>query len=139
YGAQWPDGTEVGDDGDVSAFYLPGESADEKPLLGAGEFVAAFREDPAVEATREFLASGLFHNIRMKTGPWATSHSEADPDNAKDDIMKLVVDSYQDENAEFRFDGSDQMPGHIGSKAFLEEMTEWIKGKSTKEALKAIE
>lgn len=139
YGAQWPDDTTVGDNGDVSAFYLPGNEAKDKPLLGAGEFVAAFRDAPEVEATREFLASDLFHNIRMKTGPWATAHRQADPENATDDVNQLVVESYQDEDAEFRFDASDQMPGHIGSKAFLDEMTEWVKGKSSKDALAAVE
>ena len=36
----------------------------------------------------------------------------------------------QDPNAVFRFDGSDLMPGAVGS-AFWKQMTDWITGKST--------
>ena len=39
----------------------------------------------------------------------------------------------------FGFDGSDQMPGAVGSGSFWKEMTAWITGKSTADALKSIE
>ena len=39
----------------------------------------------------------------------------------------------------FRFDGSDLMPGAVGAGAFWKEMTDWITGKSTKDALDNIE
>lgn len=139
YSAQWPDTVTVGPDADVFAFHLPGNSADETPLLGGGEYVAAFRDAPEVDAFRQYLASPLFANARMKTGPWASAHSGADPANAADPLMQMTVELFQDPEAEFRFDGSDLMPGDIGSKAFFEQMTDWIKGKSTKDALDAIE
>lgn len=139
YSAQWPDEVEVGPEGDVFAFHLPGNTADETPLLGGGEFVAAFRDAPEVDAFRQYLSSDLFANARMKTGPWASSHSGADAANATDPLMEMTVELFSDPEAEFRFDGSDLMPGDIGSKAFLEEMTEWIKGKSTEDALDAVE
>ncbi|GAA4900246.1 ABC transporter substrate-binding protein [Stackebrandtia albiflava] len=139
YSAQWPDGTEVGPEGDVFAFYLPGNTADDKPLLGGGEFVAAFREAEEVDAVRQYLASGLFANARMKTGAWASAHADADPANAADPMMQLTVELFHDEGAEFRFDASDLMPGHVGSDSFFDEMTQWINGKSTGDALDAIE
>ncbi|CAM3211675.1 ABC transporter substrate-binding protein [Stackebrandtia soli] len=139
YGAQWGEDVKVGPDGDVFAFFLPGNTAEEKPLLGGGEFVAAFSDAPEVDAFRTYLASGLFANARMKTGPWASAHSEADPANASDPLMKMVVELFGDENAEFRFDASDLMPGDIGSGAFFKEMTNWINGKSSEDALGAVE
>jgi alpha-glucoside transport system substrate-binding protein len=39
----------------------------------------------------------------------------------------------------FRFDGSDMMPGAVGAGSFWKEMTAWITGKSTKDALDNIE
>ena len=39
----------------------------------------------------------------------------------------------------FRFDGSDQMPGAVGAGSFWKEMTAWITGESTKDALDKIE
>lgn len=139
YSAQWPDGTEIGPNGDVYAFHLPGKAADEKPVLGGGEYVAAFREADEVDAVRTFLAGEVFANARMKTGPWASSHKGADPANAQDDLLKMSVELFQDEGAEFRYDGSDLMPGKIGSDAFLKEATKWVKGQSTEETLAEVE
>ena len=39
----------------------------------------------------------------------------------------------------FRFDGSDLMPGAVGSGTFWKGMTDWITGKSDKEVLDYIE
>ena len=52
YSTQWPEGTEVGPDGDVYAFYLPQMEGDERPTLVAGEFVAAFNDRPEVRPSR---------------------------------------------------------------------------------------
>ena len=41
--------------------------------------------------------------------------------------------------ADFRFDGSDLMPGEVGAGSFWREMVEWTNGKSADEALAAIE
>ena len=57
YAANWPEGTEVAEDGDVFAFYLPGQTEDEKPVLGGGEFTLAFSDEPAVQAFQTYLAS----------------------------------------------------------------------------------
>jgi len=43
YANEWPDGTKIGPDGDVYAFYLPTlDTTRARPILGAGEFVGAF-------------------------------------------------------------------------------------------------
>ena len=39
----------------------------------------------------------------------------------------------------FRFDGSDQMPGAVGSGSFWKEATAWITGESTTDMLNNIE
>ncbi|GLZ79731.1 alpha-glucoside ABC transporter substrate-binding protein [Actinorhabdospora filicis] len=140
YAAQWPQGTKVAEDGDVFAFYLPGDDAAKKPILGAGQFVTAFTDRPEVEAVRQYLASGVFFNERMKKGPFTTANKQADPNNATDPVIKLSMQLLRDDTATFRFDGSDLMPAEVGSAKFWKEMTAWIaEGKDTKATLAAIE
>ena len=51
-----PEGTEVAEDGDVFAFYLPPiDERSGKPVLGGGEFVAAFADRPEVQAFQTYL------------------------------------------------------------------------------------
>src|SRR5699024_3573170 len=54
YEAQWPEGTDVSPEGEAFAFYLPADTADESPLLVAGEFVGAFNDRDATEAFQAF-------------------------------------------------------------------------------------
>ena len=47
--------------------------------------------------------------------------------------------TFQDEGAVFRFDGSDQMPGAVGSNAYWAQATNWITGQDTKKTVDNIE
>lgn len=58
YAANWPEGTQIGPEGDVYAFYLPAKSAEgAQPVLGAGDFVAAFSDRPEVKALQTYLST----------------------------------------------------------------------------------
>jgi alpha-glucoside transport system substrate-binding protein len=143
YAANWPEGTNVAEDGDVFAFYLPTIS-DEfgKPVLGGGEFVAAFDDRPEVQAFQTYLSSDTWANEKAKATPgggWVSANTALDINNLASPIDKLSAETFQDPEAVFRFDGSDQMPGAVGAGSFWKEMTAWITGKSTKDALDSIE
>jgi alpha-glucoside transport system substrate-binding protein len=142
YAANWPAGTKVAEDGDVFAFYLPGETEDSKPVLGAGEFIAAFNERPEVKAFQEYLSTDTWANNKAKATPnggWVSANKGLDAANLVSPIDKLAAETFQDEKAVFRFDGSDQMPAAIGSNAFWKQATTWITGGSTKNAVDKIE
>jgi alpha-glucoside transport system substrate-binding protein len=139
YANQWPEGTEIAEDGDVFAFYFPGENADEKPVLGGGEFVAAFDDRPEVQAVQTYLSSAEYVNVKAKIGNWVSAHKGVELENVTDPISKLSVEILQDESAEFRFDASDLMPAAVGAGSFWQGMTAWINGKETKEILGDIE
>ena len=55
YAANWTEGTKVGPDGDVWAFYLPSVDASGKPVLTAGELTTAFADRPEVKAFQTYL------------------------------------------------------------------------------------
>jgi alpha-glucoside transport system substrate-binding protein len=143
YAANWPEGTNVAEDGDAFAFYLP-TTSDEfgKPVLGGGEFVAAFDDRPEVQAFQTYLSSDTWANEKAKATPgggWVSANTGLDINNLASPIDQLSAETFQDPEAVFRFDGSDQMPGAVGAGSFWKEMTAWITGKSTKDALDSIE
>ena len=132
YQANWttakPD-VKVAEDGDVFAFYLPGKTADAKPVLGGGEFAAAFRDAPEVKAFQAYLTSPEWSNNKAKATPnggWLSANSELDPANLTKPIDRLSFELLTDEKALFRFDGSDLMPGAVGAGTFWKGMTDWV-------------
>lgn len=141
YAANWPKGTDISENGDVFAFYLPPiDAAKGKPVLGAGEFVASFRDAPEVTAFRTYLSSPEWANIKAKlSSGWVTANKGADQANFANPIDKLSVQILQDPKTVFRFDGSDQMPAAVGSGTFWKGMTDWITGKSDAATLDFIE
>ncbi|MCD0445183.1 ABC transporter substrate-binding protein [Glycomyces sp. A-F 0318] len=128
YGAMWPEGTNVAEDGDVFAFQFPETNEGDKTMLVGGEFVAAFSDSEATEATRQYLASEVYHNARLQTGPWSTAHQGVDPNNATTPINVLATQILTDPSVTVRFDGSDLMPGEVGASSFWTGIIEWVSG-----------
>jgi alpha-glucoside transport system substrate-binding protein len=140
YANQWPKGTKIAEDGDVFAFYFPAvDPAKGKPVLGGGQFTAAFADRPEVQAVQTYLASGDYSNTRAKLGNWISANNKLDIANVANPIDKLSVQVMQDKSSVFRFDGSDLMPAAVGSGTFWKGMVEWINGKDTASTLAGIE
>ncbi|GAB3688247.1 ABC transporter substrate-binding protein [Angustibacter aerolatus] len=143
YAANWPEGTKVAPDGDVWAFYFPAvDPAKGKPVLGAGEFVAAFSDRPEVQAFQAYLSSDDWANNKAKATPnggWVSANKGLDANNLVSPLDKQSAAIFQDPKAQFRFDGSDQMPGAVGAGTFWKGMTDWITGKSDQATLDDIE
>lgn len=139
YEAQWPQGTEVSPQGDVFAFYLPGFTADESPLLVAGEFVGAFNDDAATQAVQAFMASGEWANTRVEIGGVTSANRAVDPALASSDVLRLAIELLQDDTAVARFDGSDLMPSEVGAGSFWSGMVDWINGADTQEVLDQVQ
>ncbi|MHB1063700.1 MAG: ABC transporter substrate-binding protein [Georgenia sp.] len=139
YEAQWPEGTDVSPEGDVFAFYLPGMTADESPLLTAGEFVARFNEGDAIEAVQAFMSSAEWANTRVEIGGVTSANKGVDATLASSDVLRLAIELLQDPNTVARFDGSDLMPSEVGAGSFWTGMVDWIDGSDTQTVLDQIE
>jgi alpha-glucoside transport system substrate-binding protein len=139
YANQWPEGTKVGEDGDVFAFYFPSADTSSKPVLGGGEFMASFNDKPETEAVVAYFLSPEWVNEKAKLGDWLTVNKELDVANVKNPVDKVSVEILQDPNAVLRFDGSDLMPGAVGAGSLWKAMTDWITGKSTTDVLAQVE
>jgi alpha-glucoside transport system substrate-binding protein len=142
YGAQWPKGTKVAQDGDVFAFYLPAVSTSvSTPVEGGGEFVTAFSNRPEVQAVQAYLSSAEWATSRVKVATgWVSANSGVDKSLYTDPIDALSAKYLTDPNATFRFDASDLMPAAVGSGAEWKAMTAWFaEGKSVDQTAKDID
>jgi alpha-glucoside transport system substrate-binding protein len=140
YAANWPANLRIGEDGDIFAFYLPPiDSSHGRPVLGAGEFVAAFSDRPEVVAFQTYLASREWANTKARFGGWASANQGLDLRNVPDPVQRLSVELLQDPKTTFRFDGSDMMPAAVGAGTFWTGMINWINGQDTEQVTDAIE
>jgi alpha-glucoside transport system substrate-binding protein len=138
YASQWPEGTVVGEDGEVFAFYLPSMD-DTRPNLAGGEFITAFADRPEVLAAQEWMTTADYANsLAANSTGLASANINADTGLFKG-IALVAREALVDPAASTRFDGSDAMPAAVGAGSFWVGMTDWITGKSTQDTLDFIE
>lgn len=143
YAANWPAGTTVAEDGQVFAFYLPAiDPAEGSPVLGGGEFVAAFNDKTETQAFQTYLSSDVWANEKAKATPgggWVSANKGLDTANLVSPIDRLSAEILADPEAVFRFDASDLMPAEVGANSFWKQMVAWITGQDTATTLDNIE
>ncbi|WP_186808198.1 ABC transporter substrate-binding protein [Agrococcus baldri] len=141
YEGFWSDdnSVEVAEDGDVWAFILPGTEADASAVTGGGEFVGAFSDAEEVVAVQTYLSSAEWANSRVSLGGVISANSGLDPANASSPLLQSAVETLQDPETTFRFDGSDLMPGAVGSGTFWSGLIDWITGEETQSVLDQVE
>ena len=142
YGAQWPAGTQIGENADIFAFYLPGiNSSVPTPVVGGGEFTTAFGDRPEVKLVQQYLSTPEWHTSRIKAAKgWVSANNGADQSAYTDPLDKLSAKYLTDANATFRFDASDLMPAAVGSGQEWKSMTAWFaEGKSIDQTVQDID
>lgn len=137
------EGATVAADGDAFAFYLPAidEAVAPQPVVGGGEFVAAFADRPEVAAVQTYLSSPEFATSKAALGTWVSANSGVPLETyAEGSIDQLSAQYLTDLGGTFRFDASDLMPAAVGAGAMWTEMTAWFaEDKPTADVLKAID
>ncbi|WP_431071185.1 ABC transporter substrate-binding protein [Microbacterium phyllosphaerae] len=135
----YPEGTNFAEDGDVWAFLTPSQNADETLITGGGEIVGAFSDDEATQKVLEYLSSPEWADSRLALGGVTSANKGVNLDVVEDPILQESIKLLQDDSITFRFDGSDQMPGAVGSGTFWKGIVAWVNGTSTDEVLTQIE
>jgi alpha-glucoside transport system substrate-binding protein len=122
----FPAGAEAGVDYDF--FYLPPiDDAYGKPFLVAGDIYAMFNDRPEVRAVMEYFTHGESVKAWMEAGGALSPHKDASLDWYGNDVERGVA-QLASEATSLRFDGSDLMPGEVGSGSFWKGMTNYIAG-----------
>lgn len=137
--ANWPEGTDISEDGDIWAFITPGEEAGSTAITGGGEFVASYNQSDAISAFLQYMASAEFANNRVEQGGAISANQGLDASLASSDLDRQSIELLQSEDTVFRFDASDLMPGAVGANSFWSGIVEWINGSETEEVVDTIE
>lgn len=139
YSAIWPDGTEIGPDGAVNFFYLPvAKAGDDKVMLGGGDIYAVGQDKPEAWDVLLYTGSKEYAEAIIESRKEISPRKDIDPSTI-DDELTSTLQALLISSDVFRFDGSDLMPGAVGSGTFWTEATAWIVGGDTDTMLKNIE
>ncbi|ESA32965.1 abc transporter substrate-binding protein [Leptolyngbya sp. Heron Island J] len=124
---------------DVDIFLLPGiDPAYGTPVLVAGDVFGMFNNTPEAQALMEYLATPTPHEIWAGLGGFLSPHKQVSLDAYPDALSKKQAEFLS--NAEtIRFDGSDMMPGAVGTGTFWSGVVEYVAGEPVEEVLDTIE
>jgi alpha-glucoside transport system substrate-binding protein len=113
---------------DYDFFYLPGiDEAYGKPFLVAGDIYAMFNDRPEVRAVMEFFSTGESVKGWMEQGGTLAPHKDACLEWYGDPVEQKIASVVAGATS-VRFDGSDLMPGEVGSGSFWKSMTSYLAG-----------
>ncbi|RVX43307.1 alpha-glucoside transport system substrate-binding protein [Nonomuraea polychroma] len=137
----FPDDVVADIDNRVGVFGFPPATPDgENSIEGGGDLAGLFSKDnAAAKKLLQYMSTKDFGTAGAKMGSWMSPHKDFDvanyPTNTIRDIAKIAYGS-----TSLAFDGSDAMPGAVGSGSFWKGMTGWISGQqSLDQALKTID
>jgi alpha-glucoside transport system substrate-binding protein len=125
---------------DYDFFYLPGiDPKYGKPVLVAGDIYAMFNNRPEVAAVMQYFSTGDSVKAWVQAGGAISPHKDSQLSWYSNTVDRKVAEVIQNATS-VRFDGSDLMPGAVGSGSFWKEMTAYVSGaKTLDDALKAID
>jgi alpha-glucoside transport system substrate-binding protein len=138
YSTLWPEDTELGPEGAVDAFYLPGNEEFGDVTLSGGMYATAFSDDEDTMKVMEFFASTDYADTRAKVSGYLSPNKNVDaslyPSELEQNFGEILA------NADpVRFDASDLMPGAVGSGSFWTAAVDITTGKSVKDAFDEVE
>jgi alpha-glucoside transport system substrate-binding protein len=133
----FPPGVRYGEDYDF--FYLPPiDPRYDKVVLGSGDIFAMVKDRPEVREVMRYLTTAESTKALIQSGSFLSPHKGTpldwfpSPADLKFAQIVLSADTY-------RFDGSDLMPGEVGSGSFYRGVTDWVNGADLDAVLQEID
>jgi alpha-glucoside transport system substrate-binding protein len=128
----WPPEIQAAASENVDSFLLPPYEGgfEGQPVLGGGDLIGVFdAENEDVQAVVEAMLTPEFGQVwaAQEGSEFVSAFSDFDASTYNNDIYGQIGEQVAAAEA-FRFDGSDLMPGQVGSGTFWTEMTAWVTG-----------
>lgn len=132
-----PSDVELGTD--VSIFPLPGIKPEfGLPVLVAGDVFTMFNDTPEARKLMEYLATKKPHEIWASLGGYISPHQQVSVEVYPDEITRQIAQILLDADT-IRFDGSDMMPGAVGTGTFWSGVVDYVGGSNVDTVLNNIE
>lgn len=96
-------------------------------VTGAGDLFGMFNDTPQARSLIQWLLTPEAQEIWVKRGGFISGNKAIQPATYPDESSKKSAEILLNAKT-FRFDGSDQMPGAVGSGTFWKGMVAWISG-----------
>ena len=130
---------EVDTTSEVGIFPLP--SIDPEyglPILVAGDVFGMFNDTPEARQLMEYITTKVPHEVAAGLGGYISPRKDVDLTLYPDDLTRIQAEIL--ENADvIRFDGSDMMPGAVGTGTFWSGMVDYVGGTDAETVLQNIE
>jgi alpha-glucoside transport system substrate-binding protein len=137
----FPDNVIADIDNKVGVFgFPPATAGGDNPVLGGGDLAGLFSSNnESAKTILRYMSTKTFGESDAKLGNYISPHRDFDQSNYPNQVVKDVANVAYKSTA-FAFDGSDQMPGAVGSGSFWKDMTSWISGQQSEDgALQGID
>ncbi|MDP9221462.1 MAG: carbohydrate ABC transporter substrate-binding protein, partial [Actinomycetota bacterium] len=120
--------------------FPPAQAGGDNPVEGGGDLIGLFnKNNKAAQTIIKYMSTKDFGASAAKAGQLISPHKDFDVSNYPTQTVRDIAQIAYKSTA-FGFDGSDAMPGAVGSGTFWKDMTAWISGgKSLDAALKDID
>jgi len=113
---------------DYDFFYLPPiDPQYGRPVEVGGDIWSMFKDRPEVRAVMEWFSRAEHLKVWLASGGTIAPQKDVQLDWYGNDIDRGVAKILGDATS-VRFDGSDLMPGEVGTGSFWKQMTAWIAG-----------
>ncbi len=113
---------------DYDFFYLPPiDPQYGKPFEVAGDIYSVMNDRPEVRAVIDFFSRGDSVKTWLQAGGALSPHNDAKLEWYTNDVERKIAQLISEADS-VRFDGSDLMPGAVGSGSFWKGMTDWVSG-----------
>ncbi|MCM1984919.1 ABC transporter substrate-binding protein [Lyngbya confervoides] len=124
---------------DVDVFVLPEINPQfGAPVLVAGDVFGMFNDTPQARALMEYLASPEPHEIWAELGGFLSPHQQVGLEVYPNAVTRKQAEILTSAET-IRFDGSDLMPGAVGTGTFWSGIVDYVSGQSVNEVLESIE
>jgi alpha-glucoside transport system substrate-binding protein len=124
---------------DVSVFPLPPiDPSQGTPVILGGIVFGVFNDTPAVRALMEYLATPEPHTIWAGLGSYISPHQQVELTAYPDELTRQQVEILRDAEI-LRFDGSDLMPGEVGTGSFWSGIVDYVGGRDLQPVLEDID
>ncbi|MEL6352579.1 MAG: ABC transporter substrate-binding protein [Cyanobacteria bacterium J06627_28] len=133
----FPDDVELGKDVD----FFPTPDIDpqyENSLLVAGDIFAMLNDTPEARQLMAYLATPTAHEIWAASGGFLSANKQVELNVYPDEVSRKQAELLTNA-ATVRFDGSDAMPGAVGTGTFWSGMMNFVAGSSAEDVTDNIE
>jgi ABC-type Fe3+ transport system substrate-binding protein len=111
---------------DFNVYAFPEIGSSGKVVVGGGDVMVMFKDNPVARAFITYLATPEAAEIWAKKGGFSSPNKNVDPSVYSDELTKQTATELANADV-FRFDMSDLMPGAFGSDALFTLLQDFLK------------